>query len=360
MAPHLAVIHRGRQQPASLEALLSGDFRLSIAGSLESALDVVHKDRPLAIVIVEDETPEAVLSALQSVEASRMLPVVVVGGRLSPQREAALLDAGAEEWLADDCEPSICKSRIHTVARRALKVRNLEGELEKMNSFVKTVTHDLKNPMGAIISRAELLEVAVSQNDIDEALDLIKGIRQCGENALDFIQDLLGLLREGTQVLRKQEVPAAEIIRESLASLDLKIRNSKAVVEVAPDLPTIFCDRNRMVQAFVNVIDNAVKYVARGMAPRVKITSLNTPHSNTIVVSDNGIGMDVVDTKRIFQSFVRLPDADPFPGTGLGLAIVRRIVEAHDGEVFARSHRGKGSEIHIMLPTQQAVPVEVV
>lgn len=92
------------------------------------------------------------------------------------------------------------------------------------------------------------------------------------------------------------------------------------MITLPPDLPRLVCDRRRLTQAFTNIFSNAIKYVAPGVTPR-------------------------------FQTFVRLREAAGYEGTGLGLSIVQRIVEAHEGNVFARSRKGIGSEFYVVLPT---------
>ncbi len=337
MLRRLVLIDRARTRQESIEALLQKDFDLLTFHSMERALEELNDLRPHGIIIIDDEHPEEILRSLRSIEISRDLPLIVVANEASPEREVSAFHAGADHFISKDSVPSVFKARILGILRQSYVVKQLRSKLEEMDSFVRTVTHDLKNPIGSIISCSELLNLCLKSGDLAEASDLTANIRRASEHALDFIHDLLSLLRNGSPLRDVAEVPAEDIIRASLRDLET-------------------------VQAFTNIFSNAIKYVAKGVAPHITINLIETPHANTLVIGDNGIGMDPKDTKKIFHTFVRLQDATDYEGTGLGLAIVQRIIEAHEGEVFARSRKGMGTEVYVVLPTRLSFvpqPVEV-
>jgi signal transduction histidine kinase len=361
MLRRLVLIDRARTRQESIEALLQKDFDLLTFHSMERAMEELNDLRPHGIIIIDDEHPEEILRSLRSVEISRDLPLIVVANEASPEREVSAFHAGADHFISKDSVPSVFKARILGILRQSYVVKRLRSKLEEMDSFVRTVTHDLKNPIGSIISCSELMNLCLKSGDLAEASDLTANIRRASEHALDFIHDLLSLLRNGSPLRDVAEVSAEDIIRASLRDLETKIKSSGATVEIPPHLPKLVCDRRRMVQAFTNIFSNAIKYVAKGVAPHITINLIETPHANTLVIGDNGIGMDPQDTKKIFHTFVRLADATDYEGTGLGLAIVQRIIEAHEGEVFARSRKGMGTEVYVVLPTKLSfIPQPVV
>jgi signal transduction histidine kinase len=348
----LVLLDRGCPRKVSVQAILKDEFEVRSFQDLEAALEDMGNLRPHGIIVLDGELPLDILRSLRGSEVARNLPMVVVGSCPTPEEEAEVLRAGAEDFISEDSAPEVFRARILTAIRLGHTIRRLEAKLEEMDFFVRTITHDLKNPIGAVLAAVDLLEVSLEMGDAAEVKELTGAIRRSGQNALDFVQDLLSLLRNSAQLRDVSEVPVRELIDAALAELSMKIEESGAAVEVPDDLPSITCDRRRMVQVFTNIIGNAIKYVPKGARPQVKISWIDGPHMKAFVIGDNGIGIDRKDTKKIFKPFVRLPEAGEYEGNGLGLSIVQRIVESHEGEVFAMSRKGIGSEFYVVLPTR--------
>src|SRR6185312_3185859 len=105
-------------------------------------------------------------------------------------------------------------------------------------------------------------------------------------------------------------------------------------------------------QCFTNLLDNAVKFVARGTTPRVHIHSESRAKGVRYWIEDNGIGIGPDEKKRLFQMFQRI-HTETYPGTGIGLAIVRKAVERMGGETGVESEPGKGSRFWVELPAKE-------
>jgi len=125
---------------------------------------------------------------------------------------------------------------------------------------------------------------------------------------------------------------------------------SRVAVHVGQGLPVVFGDHARLVQVFQNLLDNAVKFCADGDDPVVSVEYEGRVGDDaTVVVRDNGPGIDPVHHQRVFGLFEKLdPHAE---GSGVGLAVVKRIVETHDGAVSLDSRgQGCGTEVRVTLP----------
>lgn len=350
MPRRLILIDRESSLKERIVAFLPEDIELLSFTSPERAMEALKDLGAQAILIAGEAEPADVLQLLRSTEPSRDIPLLVVGEGSTPAEEAAAFEAGADGFIPRDSDAAVFKARLGGIFRQSALLERIKSKLEEMDDFVRTVAHDLKNPIASIYSCAELLALGLESEDLEEARSLGLTIRHSSEHALEFIQDLLSLMRGGTPLRDLEEVSSREVIETALEFLELKVRSSGAIIELPSEFPRITCDKRRLEQVFTNLFSNALKYVARGVTPRITVTCLDTPHANIFVVADNGIGMEARDTKRIFRSFVRLPEAQEYEGTGLGLSIVRRVVEAHEGNVFARSRKGLGSEFYVVLP----------
>lgn len=111
-------------------------------------------------------------------------------------------------------------------------------------------------------------------------------------------------------------------------------------------------DFNLLQQVWVNLISNAVKYSSKKSNPTIEIGSTDTASEITYYIKDNGAGFDVQYAHKLFGVFQRLHKDSEFPGTGVGLALVKRIVERHNGRVWAESKAGVGSTFYFSLPKE--------
>src|SRR5262249_50774147 len=149
----------------------------------------------------------------------------------------------------------------------------------------------------------------------------------------DLIRDLLDYARLNRAEIRKGVVDLDELLPEALESLDAELKELKARVEVEKPLGRVVGEGGVLSQALTNLISNAVKFVAPGVTPKVRIRSERKGSNTRILVEDNGIGIAPEHHERIFGIFERLNRAEEYPGTGIGLAIVRRAVERLGGIV---------------------------
>jgi light-regulated signal transduction histidine kinase (bacteriophytochrome) len=123
---------------------------------------------------------------------------------------------------------------------------------------------------------------------------------------------------------------------------------------IIDDLPNITGDETMISSVWLNLIDNAIKYSAKNIMPRIHISARSDDHTITYCVQDNGVGFDMQQYDKLFDVFQRLHSEREFTGTGLGLAIVERIISRHGGRVWAEGTPQQGATFYFSLSTEPA------
>lgn len=148
-------------------------------------------------------------------------------------------------------------------------------------------------------------------------------------------------------------VDCGRVLETALADLDLRIRESGAVVTHDP-LPTVIAEEVPLALLFQNLIGNAIKYRREGEAPRIHVSARRSASTWTFSVRDNGIGIEKEHLEAVFAPFKRLHGSE-YPGTGIGLAISQKLVERYGGRIWVESTYGQGSVFHFTFPAQKDV-----
>jgi two-component system phosphate regulon sensor histidine kinase PhoR len=223
--------------------------------------------------------------------------------------------------------------------------------LDKVKAdLVTNVSHELRTPLTAIKGYAETLEDEVPES----SRRFLEIIRRHTDRLIALVNDLLVLsqLESGERQLEKEPVDLAEVASDALKLLEKQIADKglKAEILAAPGLARVRADRFLLEQAFINLLDNAVKYTASG-GITVRLAAA-APNQVRIEIADTGTGIPADSLGRIFERFyvVDKNRSRELGGTGLGLAIVKRIVLAHNGTVLVESGLGKGTVFTILLP----------
>ena len=229
----------------------------------------------------------------------------------------------------------------------AIEARALRRSDELKTALLRSVSHDLRSPLTAILAAGEALgSPAVSEEDRAALAETI-GIE--GSRLTRVIENLLDLSR--------LEAGAAEPHRdwtsiEELAQIAVEqvAPEHGAKVSIDPDAPLVRADAAQLERAMVNVIENSARH--SGGHP-ISIRGRRVGSKLVVRVVDRGPGIPDQDLERVFEAFQR-SDSDGHGGAGLGLAIARGFVEANDGKIFAESLPGQGTAFVIELPVEAA------
>jgi two-component system phosphate regulon sensor histidine kinase PhoR len=233
------------------------------------------------------------------------------------------------------------------------RLKQLERTREE---FVANVSHELRTPLSLIKGYVETLLDGARHNP--EVAERFLKIIERNTSRLDLlIQDLLTIsaLESGRMKLSLQPVDLRTVADKVLGDLHAKADDKQ--VTLANSLPVlpIQADGNRLDQVFANLVDNAIKYGR----PNGKVTVSGRQLDDgrvEVCVQDDGPGIPPESLDRVFERFYRVDKARSRDqgGTGLGLSIVKHIVQAHGGEVWARSELGKGASFFFTLPASHA------
>jgi signal transduction histidine kinase len=227
-------------------------------------------------------------------------------------------------------------------------------ELERSNAdleaFAYMASHDLAAPLRSVSGFVSLLERQYGDALDDQAREFIGHAVAGVERMQTMIDDLLLFARAGTTALQPERVPAHDVVAAVMRDLQPTVLERGATVEVA-ELPDVAADRGQLQRVFQNLLANALKFTAPGVAPRVLVSGRTRDGASELAVADNGIGIDADHAERVFDMFARVPGpAAEYRGTGLGLAIARRIVERHGGRLWVEPNAGGGSVFRFTLP----------
>jgi signal transduction histidine kinase len=238
---------------------------------------------------------------------------------------------------------------------RALTIANDKlAEASKLKSrFLANVNHELRTPVSAIIGYARLLRretegqiAPLQRENLQDLLNNAERLLAQIDSVLDF-----ATIEAGKMEVRVERVRVEEIIQGAASTIETILHDNsiKLIREIAPEIPTLNTDREKLRQIILNLLDNAVKFTERG---EIKITASQQNGSLKLVVSDTGIGIGRGDLTRIFEEFHRgdASSAKKYRGTGLGLAIVKQFVQLLGGKIAVESEVGKGSRFTVTLP----------
>ena len=241
-------------------------------------------------------------------------------------------------------------------AHHQLEHKNIE--LEKVNEektrFLSVAAHDLRNPLTIIYTTADLITEELKEKTSKETIEFLEMIKQSSKFMRDLIEELLdvSVIDSGNLSLYLEPVDIMELIRNNV-SLNRVIAGRKQItVEFNPikDLPVFQLDRKKIEQVMNNLISNAIKY----SYPNSLVTIDTTCEQGNLIISvhDTGQGIPPAEMDRLFKPFPRLSvkTTSGESSTGLGLVIVRKIVEAHNGKVWAESRLKVGTTFSISIP----------
>lgn len=228
--------------------------------------------------------------------------------------------------------------------RKDLKRSN--AELEK---FAAVVSHDLKSPLNTIASFIKILE-RKHKNDLDAvSQEYMQFITSAATRMQQLITDLLGYAKLNQKQATFRLNNLNEIFHITRQNLLSTIQQYEAEVILIEELPVLQIDFLQILQLFQNLVNNAIKFRKPNVPPIVKVSCKEQPKSYLFTISDNGIGMEMEQSQRIFEIFQRLHNAQDYEGTGIGLSICKKIVEKHGGRIWVESEKGVGSTFHFTL-----------
>jgi len=249
------------------------------------------------------------------------------------------------ELKEENCKRMMAEEKA---ARHAKALERSNAELEQ---FAYVASHDLQEPLRIISGYMQLLEKRYRGKLGEDADEFIRHSVAAVSRMQILIGDILAYSRVGSGGRKIERLDLKGVLAVVLADLKASIDESGALV-THDDLPVIEADSSQMYHLLMNLVGNAIKYRGHA-APRIHIGAAQRPGEWLFWVKDNGIGMDMKDSVRIFDVFERLHGNDRYSGTGIGLAICKKAVESHGGRIWVESSPGDGSVFYFTIPDRK-------
>lgn len=242
------------------------------------------------------------------------------------------------------------------------EIAELRNEDAMKTQFLANISHDLRTPLTAIITHAEILRDGILGELNARQRESVIGMINGGRQLLDMVSDILTYARSAaTQLTTSHSEFSIASLIEQVTSLNGPLAAKRELllsVDAPPSLPSVRADREKIAHVLSNLLGNAIDFTSAGGRVWVRATLMPEEPRPTIriEVGDTGIGIAPEHHELVFREFAQV-DASPsraHHGTGLGLAIARKFVELHDGRIWVESKLGEGSRFFFTLPCQPA------
>jgi signal transduction histidine kinase len=231
-------------------------------------------------------------------------------------------------------------------------------ELDRLKSnFLATMSHELRTPLTSVIGYSEMMLEGLGGPLTTEQKDYLQIIMEKGESLLQLITSILDVtkIEAGRIRLVMSEVEVGQLMKDAVSTVMPHARKKGLSLVCEPgDLPRITCDREKVRQCLINLVNNSVKFTPQNGT--ITVGAEQQGDRMALYVKDTGIGISEDNQRRIFETFYQVDGSSTreYGGAGLGLAIVKSFVEAHGGEVRVASQPERGATFTLLLPMRHA------
>ena len=373
----------------ALEAILEplGQTMVRANSGKEALRHVLHQD--FAVILLDVQMPDMngleTAAAIRERERSRHIPIIFLTGLVKTDEMMFKgYSAGAVDYLMKPIRSDVLRAKVEVFVELALmrvrlqeevaertriaaEISNLNAELERKNtdliertallketvseleSYSYSISHDMRAPLRAMEGYANILIEEVSPQLEPEYQGFLQRI-SAGAKRLDhLIQDILSYSQVARANLKLEPIDADRIIRDIIEQYP-GMQMPHADIAIEGTLPPVRANEAALTQCVANLVGNAIKFVARGELPRIRIRAEREGKDVVFWFVDNGIGIAPADIERIFGIFVKVHSAETYVGTGIGLSIVRKAAERMGGKAGVESTLGEGSRFWVRLP----------
>lgn len=283
---------------------------------------------------------------------------MIISPRKSFETYIQEIKGKSQPWKNRDvfAAKKVVASILETTYSQFRRVQELNRELKNLNeeldSFSYTISHDLGTPLTVMKLNAQLLEKSHGGNPavkkrITSILDEIMGMEQ-------MMRSVLNLSRAKSAEIAVEVVQTRTLIDKICYDVKLTLDSSGTEIEVL-DCPDVLADKIMLIQVFLNIIGNAVKYSSKTEKPKIEISGKVVGDTVVYIVKDNGIGIADEDQEHMFRIFHRMSNAKGFKGNGVGLSIVYRIMERLGGSITFESVENEGTSFHLTFKKPPAI-----
>ncbi len=273
---------------------------------------------------------------------------------LSPRNSFAVwsqkVSGTAERWSTVEIKSVIrLKEEItYAINQKAGAIRLLNEKLrqayEELDTFSFTISHDLKNPISAIKSYAQLLERDKTINERGQ--NMLSKISDRADKMNAMINEVLNYSRIGRLEIQYKKIDSETLIKDIVMDFNLIYDNKNLKITVG-ETPELHGDPVMLLQVFSNLISNAVKYSQQSSPALIHIEGKVYETNICYTIKDNGMGIALKDIPKVFDLFNRMDNVKDIEGSGVGLAIVKRIMDKHKGRIWVESELNSGSTFFV-------------
>jgi signal transduction histidine kinase len=262
------------------------------------------------------------------------------------------------EGAAPEVRISILEAQLKEAA---VEIAELRARDALKTQFLANISHDLRTPLTAVITHAEILRDGILGDLAPRQLESVRGIISGGRQLLNQVGEILTYARGAANQLSLTTTTfAMRDIVDDVSTLNASLLRKKQLdleLEVPPDLPRVTADREKIAHVVGNLLGNAIEFTPAAGKVWIQVSrTLDDGLDSLLVeVGDTGVGIAPEHHELIFREFAQV-DSTPsrsHHGTGLGLTIARKLVELHGGRIWVESEIGAGSRFRFTIPLEQ-------
>ena len=265
-------------------------------------------------------------------------PIKKISQTISKLSESNLLKSHIDENVASELKP------LAVAFNRTFE--RLDNVFVRQKQFVGDVSHELKTPLSVILMETEM--ALRKQRNLQEYINTINQIKDSAVHMKGIIETLLKLISiENTKLIEKKTCDIKEMMHKSIALLKQQLEKKRIVFSITGDTFFIEADETLMIEVFLNLLDNAIKYNKENGTIDIAIN----PDKKIVEITDSGIGIPDRELDKIFDKFYRVDPsrAKTIEGLGLGLSLVKEILDLHKAKIEIKSTPNIGTKVIILF-----------